>query len=592
MTVTVTNPSPDKIGTTNVYSYTIISKPLNDDFANATKVASGGGSFLSNNRFATIQTAEQEPAHAGDTNVAASLWWVWTASTDTNVLVDTRGSAFQAVLAVYVGTSVNSNDLVQVAATNGLRSAKPASLTFAATAGTAYRIAVASPNSTNRGSINLRIAPGGQQDTTAPTVAVVSPLSGMWLSNKYVLVTGTASDPLPNASGVSQVQINVNGVWQFVAVGTNNWSKLIALLPGLNNVHVTAVDVASNASAPFNLELTYFLQLPANDLFAQALPLLLTNSSGTVSANTTNAAKEFGEPDITDNPGGRSVWWYFQPPADGVLTLDTGKSPFDTLLGIYTGSTVAALTPVAENDDAYPGAPGGYSYINQAVRSSQTYYIDGYDGAYGPATLSYSFTPGTVYHLTTTSSAGGTVSVTSTNARGGLAEMPGAAGDFAALSTAVLTATPDTYYAFNGWTGSIVSSDNPLSVVMQDDYTLNGNFVATTFTDGFESGNLLHLPWVTSGDAPWFVQSSVVAFGNYAARSGVIGNNQSSSLRVTLNNFVAGIGSFDYRVSTETNFDSLSFYVNGNLVHQWSGEMGWASFSFPLAAGTHTLQWT
>jgi len=31
--------------------------------------------------------------------------------------------------------------------------------------------------------------------------------------------------------------------------------------------------------------------------------------------------------------------------------------------------------------------------------------------------------------------------------------------------------------------------------------------------------------------------------------------------------------------------------VDGNLVQQWSGEAGWASFIFPLNSGSHTLLW-
>ena len=69
------------------------------------------------------------------------------------------------------------------------------------------------------------------------------------------------------------------------------------------------------------------------------------------------------------------------------------------------------LTTVADNDDAYPGAPGGFSFISQAVKSNQTYDIavDGYDAASGNVSLSYSFTPATVYHVIAGNTAGGTV---------------------------------------------------------------------------------------------------------------------------------------------------------------------------------------
>ena len=45
------------------------------------------------------------------------------------------------------------------------------------------------------------------------------------------------------------------------------------------------------------------------------------------------------------------------------------------------------------------------------------------------------------------------------------------------------------------------------------------------------------------------------------------------------------------RVSSEENWDFLKFYVDGELREDWSGELDWVSYSFPLTAGTHTLEW-
>jgi hypothetical protein len=323
-------------------------------------------------------------------------------------------------------------------------------------------------------------------------------------------------------------------------------------------------------------------------LFGNAIALV--NDLGSVSAITTNATKEFGEPTIAGNSGGRSVWWTFTPPNDGVLMLDTAGSAFDTLLGLYLGSTPGSLTPIAQNDDASDFAV--YSGISQAVRSNEVYHItvDGYNGASGAAALNYFFVPGAVYRLTTASSVGGAIQVTSTNADGGLAVMPGNAGDFAGNSTVVLTAVPDPFYQFNTWTGSVASTVSPLSLAIQSDLNVGAEFVLSPFSDGFESSNLLHLSWSTGGNASWIIQTNVVAAGRYAARSGVIGNSQSSSL-ILSTNFTAGGGSFSCRVSCETNFDSLNFYMDGVLLGQWSGEIDWVDFTFDVEAGAHVLEW-
>jgi hypothetical protein len=57
-----------------------------------------------------------------------------------------------------------------------------------------------------------------------------------------------------------------------------------------------------------------------------------------------------------------------------------------------------------------------------------------------------------------------------------------------------------------------------------------------------------------------------------------------------------GVGSFDYRVSSETNWDWLEFYVNGvpgasTPLQRWSGELDWATYQFPVLPGTNTLVW-
>jgi len=67
--------APGKTNSTNVVTYSVVPVPVNDYFTNATKVSPGGALYLSNNRFATMET--DEPQHAGVSTVAASLWWNW-----------------------------------------------------------------------------------------------------------------------------------------------------------------------------------------------------------------------------------------------------------------------------------------------------------------------------------------------------------------------------------------------------------------------------------------------------------------------------------------------------------------------------------
>jgi len=37
-------------------------------------------------------------------------------------------------------------------------------------------------------------------------------------------------------------------------------------------------------------------------------------------------------------------------------------------------------------------------------------------------------------------------------------------------------------------------------------------------------------------------------------------------------------------------FDFMRFYVDGVLRQEWSGETGWASYTFPISDGVHVLE--
>ncbi len=575
LTMTVVASAPGKVGITNIASYLVAAPPPNDMFTNATKVAAGGEVYIANNRFATLEPNELK--HNGNQNSAASLWWVWTPASNTNVFIDLAGSRIDTLVAVYTGNNVTN--LTKLASTNGsLTLHQPASLRLTnVQAGVAYRIAVAATSTNALGSVQLRVAPGGQFDTTPPSVFVNTPLSGQTVFDRFLNLAGTASDPAPNVSGVMEVRVAINGSIAFSANGTTDWTAPALLTPGLNSIQVRSLDEAGNFSPPVTVQVYYIVPTPTNDFFVNALPL--TAQPEVASASTTNATKEVGEPAHAGNNGGKSVWWFYTPSADEVLTLTTTNSTFDTLLAVYTGANVRELTLVASNEDAYPGAPRGFSALTQAVRSHQTYYIavDGFDGASGTVSLRYDKQPApAVYNFTASAPTGGQVTPLS--------------GSVVSNSTVIFTATPNQFFTFDNWSGGVGSTVNPLSLVITSNVNLTASFKPVIFSDDFETGNFLKLGWSSSGNAPWSVQTNTVLAGRFAARSGVIGHSQTSSLLVTTN-FRAGTVSFYFKVSSEPGWDFLRFYVDGTLIQQWSGEVGWQNYPFDLASGTHTLEW-
>jgi Ca2+-binding RTX toxin-like protein len=87
---------------------------------------------------------------------------------------------------------------------------------------------------------------------------------------------------------------------------------------------------------------------PENDNFSEAV--VLTGAAGTRTGDTLDGATtELGE-----MPFGveSSVWYSWQPPADGTYKLSTfGTRGVDTVLTVYEGTAVEALTQLAANDD-------------------------------------------------------------------------------------------------------------------------------------------------------------------------------------------------------------------------------------------------
>ncbi|WP_157772497.1 matrixin family metalloprotease [Lacunisphaera limnophila] len=128
---------------------------------------------------------------------------------------------------------------------------------------------------------------------------------------------------------------------------------------------------------------------PANDNFSNAIVLRLGNTRTlAVKGYNTNATKETGEPSHADdggtnpkpNPGGRSVWWRWTSPAAGGVTLDTRGSYFDSLLGVYTGTSLGSLTRIASSDDINPGVVQA-STVTFNATAGTTYQIavDGFN---------------------------------------------------------------------------------------------------------------------------------------------------------------------------------------------------------------------
>jgi len=262
--------------------------PANDNFASAQTLLGGFTSVVGNNQNATKQTGE--PNHAGNAG-GHSLWYQWTALNTQPVTIDTIGSSFNTLLAVYTGSSLTA--LTPVASNDDIGSPTnlQSQVTFNATAGVVYDIAVDGFN--------------------GDTGSVVLTLNQTIQNDNFAFLTF------------------VGGV------------------------------------------------------------------GGSIRGSNLGATKEAGEPNHAGNPGGASIWYGWTAPISGVATFDTLGSTFNTLLGVYTGNSVNALTLVASNDDI--GSPTNLQSrvsFNAVGLTRYNIAIDGYNGVTGDSLLTWSLAAG------------------------------------------------------------------------------------------------------------------------------------------------------------------------------------------------------
>jgi len=147
------------------------SPPANDHFANAQVLTGCSPTATGTNVGATKENGEliHFLQSAGSTK---SVWYQWQAPVSGTATISTAGSTFDTILAVYTGNSVNALDFVanndDVSGTN-----TSSFVTFTATAGVNYRIAVDGFNNSGSGGDvgNIALAVNiGNCSVTGPTL--------------------------------------------------------------------------------------------------------------------------------------------------------------------------------------------------------------------------------------------------------------------------------------------------------------------------------------------------------------------------------------------------------------------------------------
>ena len=255
----------------------------------------------------------------------------------------------------------------------------------------------------------------GTTSVTFSTAQRIMTIGGPTLNSQYYFVPGATftlptgsvselglSDGGPNGDSTNNADGNQSSHWRQASLNGGVFAGYIGImdprLPSNNTRAITANDTDALKIFGYNSNLV-IPPPPPNDNFANAQ--VLNGCSGSVNGTNEGATKESGEPNhlsTTSDPtggGSRSIWYQWLAPSSGSVTFDTAGSDFDTVMGIYTGTSVNSLTVIAQHDDVVPGTVRT-SQITFNATAGTTYRIavDGYNnggagGDVGSVTLNW-----------------------------------------------------------------------------------------------------------------------------------------------------------------------------------------------------------
>ncbi|MBI3869240.1 MAG: immunoglobulin domain-containing protein, partial [Verrucomicrobia bacterium] len=232
------------------------------------------------------------------------------------------------------------------------------------------------------------------QDALGGKTAAAAALSV--LAAPQILTQPASQTVAPGVSVTFSVVVGGDGPFQY------QWRLNGAAIPGATNATFTLVNVQPVSGGSYSVTvgspvgaltsdtavlLVTSPNLGLADNFADRP--LVTTAAGVGSGTNTVATLEPGEPRHASKAGGRSVWLTWIAPADGVASFRTRGSSFDTLLAVYTGTSLGALVSIVSDEDA-----GGFftSSLTFPALTGASYAIaiDGLGGASGNIVLSWS----------------------------------------------------------------------------------------------------------------------------------------------------------------------------------------------------------
>ncbi len=346
----------------------------NDNFINSALMAPFGYQFSGFINGATVETNEPLP----DPSVTQTLWWTFQPASDGILSIGVNASGFSPWLTVYQGTNLAS--LITVA--------EPAGGIYRLQAGQSYAIQVATPAlPLLTGSFTLGASFTPQEPMSNDLFTNAEPLTGVNVTylGDFSAATSEPGEPINGAtntiwvswvapySGRAQFHIATAPQFQYCSVytGTVVTNLQPVTLVGYANGLLDFLAMAGT---------TYYFQLSGGantvlfnlteepmpvapyDNFAQAQVLnggLFYNENSVI-----GATMEPGEPQHMGPVPQKSVWWQWQAPTYGSVTLYAAESLVtNPVIAVYTGTNVADLTLVSKGTNTVQfNIVGGVTY--------------------------------------------------------------------------------------------------------------------------------------------------------------------------------------------------------------------------------------
>ncbi|MBN2305106.1 MAG: hypothetical protein JXQ72_11545, partial [Anaerolineae bacterium] len=359
---------------TVVVSNNATSGPPNDNFASA-RVIGGipyADTTINTTNATTAGTDPTLPCGPGNQGTH-SVWYRYTPPASGTINIDTNGSAYDTVLAVWTGTvsSLTSRGCDDDGG-DGVNS----SLNVAVTSGTTYYIEVVGYDAGDSGSLVLHVDPVcnvlGAPTLVAPPNASTTADEPIFFDWDAVSGAGHYQLQVDNNSGFTSPETDTSPAGSYyyqygLGNGTYYWRARAyntSLGCNLAGTWSSSRTVTVDRSSVGNDDIDDAYEIPEN------YGLGYTNTQTTNGATTAADDPNFNCAGFSGQ-GYSSVWYKFDAPNDKGLAINTFGSSYDTVLAIWTGNR-GALRMIGCNDDS----SSLQSRVQIGTLAGETYYVE------------------------------------------------------------------------------------------------------------------------------------------------------------------------------------------------------------------------